>query len=91
MAKSQTHFVYMMRCRGNRIYTGYATDVEARYRKHCEGKAAHFTRAFPPLELLAAISVPTRSAGLKLEAALKKLPRKKKDLFLLDLKSATPH
>ena len=88
MPKSSTHFVYMLRCRGERIYTGYATDVAARYQKHCAGKAAHFTRAFPPLELLAAIPVPSRSAGLQLEAALKKLPRKKKEQFLHDLRRA---
>ena len=25
-----SHFVYMLRCKGNRVYTGYAVDVEAR-------------------------------------------------------------
>lgn len=82
MSKSETHFVYMLRCKGDRIYTGYATDVDARYTKHCAGIAAHFTKAFPPLALLGSIAVPDRSTGLRLEAAIKKLtPAKKRQLI----------
>lgn len=82
MAKSETHFVYMLLCQGNRLYTGYATDAEARYRKHCAGMGARFTRAFPPLELLCVIPVLTRSEGLKLEAALKKQNRRRKNVLV---------
>lgn len=79
------HFVYMLRCKGNRIYTGYAVDVDARYQKHVQGKAAHFTTAFPPLELLGSIEVPDKSTGLRLEAAIKALPRVKKEQLVREL------
>jgi putative endonuclease len=68
----------MLRCKGERIYTGYATDVEARFRKHCEGTAAHFTRAFPPLEFLCSIPCSSRSEGLRLEARIKGKTRTEK-------------
>lgn len=83
------HFVYMLRCKGDRIYTGYATDVEARYQKHLAGKAAHFTRAFPPLELLGAIEVSDKSTGLRLEAAIKDLTRADKDQLVQELRALT--
>lgn len=81
------HFVYMLRCKGNRIYTGYAVDVDARYQKHQEGTAAHFTSAFPPQELLGSIEVCDRSTGLRLEAAIKRLTRKEKEKLVSELRA----
>lgn len=74
----QAWFVYMLECRGGLIYTGIATDVSARYRKHCSGRGAAFTRINPPLRLLAAMPCVGRSSASKIEAALKKLPRPQK-------------
>ena len=39
------HFVYMLRCKGNRIYTGYAVDVQVRFEEHCSGRGAKFRQA----------------------------------------------
>jgi len=85
MDAGKGHFVYLLRCRGNRIYTGYAVDVEARYAKHCAGTAAHFTHAFPPIALLGSIEVEDRSKGLRLEAAIKKLTRMEKEQLIREL------
>jgi len=91
MAAVAGHFVYLLRCRGNRIYTGYTTDVEARYAKHCAGKAAHFTTAFPPEKLLGSIQVADRSTGLRLEAAIKKrLTRQQKEQLVAELLACSP-
>ena len=54
------HFVYMLRCKGNRIYTGYAVDVDARYEEHCSGRGARFTKAFPPECILRTFELETR-------------------------------
>jgi putative endonuclease len=85
--KAEQHFIYMLRCKGDRIYTGYTTDVEARYQKHCEGTAAHFTKAFPPMELLCSVPVPSRSLGLKLEAAFKRLARVQKSMVIAEIRN----
>lgn len=73
------HFVYMLRCKGERIYTGYAVDVEARYRQHCEGKGARFTKAFSPECILRTFELETKPFALRLEARIKKLTKQEKE------------
>ena len=75
------HFVYMLRCKGNRIYTGYAVDVQARYEEHCSGRGAKFTKAFPPESVLRTFELETREEALRLEARIKKLKRPQKELL----------
>ncbi|HEX8042368.1 GIY-YIG nuclease family protein [Candidatus Deferrimicrobium sp.] len=75
---SESWWVYMIACRGEKVYTGTARDPEARFRTHLAGKGAAFTRANPPLELLRCELYPNRQAACRAEAALKKLPREKK-------------
>lgn len=76
------HFVYMLRCAGNRIYTGYAVDVQARFEQHKSGKGAKFTRAFPPECVLKTFELATREDALRLEARIKKLERPQKELLV---------
>ena len=64
-------FVYMLLCRGGRIYTGITPDVRQRYARHRAGKGGAFTRSFPPLRVLAAMPCASRGEALKLEYALK--------------------
>ena len=75
------HFVYMLRCAGNRIYTGYAVDVEARFEQHKSGKGAKFTKAFPPECILCKFELPSYEQALRLEARIKKLAREQKELL----------
>lgn len=71
---SKAYFVYLLECRGGRIYTGITTDVARRLKEHRGGRrGARFTRAHPPARLLAVKKVAGRPAALKLEAALKQL------------------
>ena len=65
-------FVYLIECRGARIYTGIAINVTARYAAHAEGRGARFTRAHPPERLLASFPCPDRSTATRAEAALKR-------------------
>lgn len=76
------HFVYMLRCKGGRLYTGYAVNVEARYQQHCSGKGARFTRAFPPEELLRVFSCFDKSSALRLEHAIKSLNKAQKEALV---------
>ncbi|MGH8284095.1 MAG: GIY-YIG nuclease family protein [Gammaproteobacteria bacterium] len=72
----KSYYVYLLECRGGRLYAGITTDLERRFGEHRGGrKGARFTRANPPTKLLAARQVPNRSAALRLEAALRKLRR----------------
>ena len=73
------HFVYMLRCAGNRIYPGYAVDVEARFEQHRSGKGAKFTHAFPPECILQKFELDSYEEALRLEARIKKLDRAGKE------------
>ncbi len=75
------HFVYMLKCAGDRIYTGYAVDVEARYNQHVSGKGARFTKAFPPECILRTFELNSKEEALRLEARIKKLDRPRKELL----------
>ncbi len=76
-----TWWVYMIACRGGKIYTGVARDPDRRVRVHASGKGAAFTRMNPPIALLARKSCPSRGAALAEEAALKRLPRARKEAW----------
>ncbi len=65
--------MYLILCRGSSIYTGIALDVAARYAQHLAGTGARYTRANPPLRLLARFACPNQSVAGRLEAAIKRL------------------
>jgi putative endonuclease len=66
-------WVYMIECRGGKIYTGITKDPDARYRRHLAGTGAAFTRMNPPVSMLAKRPCGTRSEALKAERALRRL------------------
>lgn len=79
MAAAGRYCVYLLECRGGRLYAGITTDIERRLAEHCGGKrGAKFTRMYPPVKLLAVERVASRPAALKLEANLKKLTHAEK-------------
>ena len=71
----------MLRCAGDRIYTGYAVDVEARFEQHKSGKGAKFTKAFPPECILRKFELNSHEEALRLEARVKRLSRPQKELL----------
>lgn len=70
--------VYLLLCRGNRLYTGICKDLERRMEQHASGRGAKFTRAHPPERLVAKHTGLTLSQALRLEIAIKALPRSAK-------------
>lgn len=75
---SRSWFVYMLRCRDGTLYTGATNDLERRLATHGRGKGAAYTRARLPVTLVWSEPVEDRSAALRREAALKRLPRGEK-------------
>ncbi len=74
--------LYLLECAGDRWYAGITNDLAARFAAHRSGRGARFTRAFPPARIVAAAALPSRSAALKAEHALKRQPRARKLGFL---------
>ena len=85
-----TWHLYLIECQDGSFYTGITTDVEKRYRLHAAGKGARYTRSHPPARLLASVPVGSRSAALKVEAAIKRLPKDKKLDALHTLELSVP-
>jgi len=66
-------FVYLLECKGGRLYTGISTNVAARFEKHCSGKGAMFTRLNRPVRIIAAKPFGSRSEASKEERIMKLL------------------
>ena len=81
VSQVRPYFLYLLECRGGRLYAGIAVDVEARFKKHLLGNGAKFTRAWPPLRILESRPCGSRSEALRAEIALKRLPRSKKRAY----------
>jgi putative endonuclease len=74
----------MVRCRDGSLYTGVSNDVPSRVDRHNDGKGARYTRSRRPVKLVWKRRVKDKSAALKLEAAMKKLPRGSKLRLLIN-------
>ena len=74
-------WLYLLECEGGVYYAGIALDVEQRFLQHVFGRGARFTRARPPLRVLAARAYASKGDALRAELALKALPRARKLLF----------
>ena len=82
-------YIYMLRCKGNSLYTGITTDIARRLREHAEGKGvgAKYTRAHPPIEVAALWEADDLQMAARIEYRLKRLTAQKKRL--LDLPRQT--
>lgn len=70
------HFVYLLRCADGSLYTGVTTDLARRVQEHNSGvRGARYTRSRRPVKLVHSEACDSRSAALKREAAIKRLPR----------------
>lgn len=75
-----TWWVYMVRTRSGRLYTGITTDVERRFQEHRHDprRGARFFRSDAAEEVVFREAAVDRSAASRREAAIKKLTRREK-------------
>jgi putative endonuclease len=71
-------FLYLIECDDGSLYTGIATDVEARFVAHASGKGARYTRSRKPLRVLASFELTGRSEALRAEYRVKQLTARQK-------------
>ena len=76
------HHVYIVRCADGTLYTGYALDPAARERVHNTGRGAKYTLSRRPVTLVYSETFRTKSAALKRELLLKRLPRSRKEALI---------
>jgi len=84
------YWLYLLECEGGVYYAGIAMDVEQRFFQHLFGLGAKFTRARPPLRVLAAREYPSKGDALRAELKLKALPRANKLAFFRPGAAAEP-
>ena len=82
------HYVYMLRCADNTLYSGYTTDPKKREEVHNLGKGAKYTRVRLPVKIVYLERYEEKSDALKREYALKQLTKAKKEELILKQKSA---
>ena len=83
LASAPAAWAYMVRCPDGSLYSGWTNDLAHRLRAHRTGKGARYTRmrgrGDGSVHLAYAEPCADKSAALKREAALKKLPKAEKE------------
>ena len=83
-------YVYLLRCDDDTLYCGATTDPDRRLREHNAGTASKYTRARLPVTMVCRAGCEDKSQALKLEAAIKKMPRHRKLAHLNELAEIQP-
>jgi len=81
-ANDAVWYLYMIRLENGHLYTGITTDIQRRFTEHLTGRGAKFLRGRKGLELVFSSAVGNRSSALKIEAAVKKLPKPRKESLI---------
>jgi putative endonuclease len=71
--------VYLARCSDGTLYCGIARDLAARVAAHDAGTGAKYTRGRGPLTVIATRRCRGKGRALRLEHAVKQLPRDAKE------------
>lgn len=70
-AQAGKWFVYIIECDNESFYVGHTSDLHARWKAHCEGKAADWTHQYPPKYLIHFEELNSQADAVKREKDLK--------------------
>ena len=89
-ANPKPWFVYMVKTKSGKLYTGITTDIDRRFSEHQSGKkGAKYFRVDPAQEIVYREQLENRSQASVREAQIKKMRRESKlALILANQKSA---
>lgn len=75
------YYVYILRCKGDSLYTGITTDVKRRFEEHCGLRTgcAKYTRVNPPICIERVWQAGNRASASRLEYHIKTLSKQKKE------------
>ncbi|MCI9513642.1 MAG: GIY-YIG nuclease family protein [Oscillospiraceae bacterium] len=77
-----SYTLYILRCGDGTLYTGITNDLPRRLSAHRAGTGAKYTRGRGPLSLVYTEPCADKSAALRRELYIKRLPRQKKEALL---------
>lgn len=93
--KLQVYYVYILKCEGDILYTGIATDYKRRFDEHSNvngsKRGAKFTKSHKPEKIVAVWKTKNRSEASKLESRIKQLDKSDKLLLIGDNKYFKGH
>jgi len=73
---------YLLRCADDTLYCGISNDIEKRLAAHNAGEGAKYTRGRLPVSVVYSESCVDKSAALKRELRIKRLPRSAKQALI---------
>ena len=73
--------VYLILCENGALYCGISNDVDKRWKAHCAGKGAKYTRMHKPVQMKEIYTDLTASEARKLEYQTKQLGKVAKQLL----------
>lgn len=76
--RKKAWWVYILRCEDDTLYCGATNDLSSRIAAHNRGAGAKYTRGRGPVTLAFAKKIGSKSATMKREAWIKRLPRNAK-------------
>ncbi len=76
-------YTYILRCKDGSLYCGYTTDIKRRESEHKNSIGSKYVKAhkFECLEIF--IELESKSLAMKMESAIKKLSKSKKEALIL--------
>ena len=77
------YYVYLLRCADGSLYGGICVDPKKRLNEHKSGAGAKYTRARVALYMEKIWRAEDRSSASRLEYAIKKLPKDKKEALVV--------
>ncbi|MFB6083765.1 MAG: GIY-YIG nuclease family protein [Halorientalis sp.] len=78
------HYVYVLRCADDTLYTGYTTEVQRRVAEHDAGEGAKYTRGRTPVELVHVEAFDSKSAAMSRESEIKGYSRAEKERLIAE-------
>lgn len=89
--KTNSWYVYLLRCADNSLYAGITTDVARRLTEHntCNKKGAKYTRIRRPVALAYMETAENRSTASQREYQLKKLSKQQKEKLVTQFSPGT--
>lgn len=84
MSSANAHYIYILECADDTLYTGYTTDVERRVEEHDSGAGAKYTRGRTPVDLVYKERFEDRSSAMRREYEIKQLSRAQKERLVSD-------
>jgi putative endonuclease len=88
--RTETWFVYILRCNDNTYYVGVATDLTDRVKEHNSGQGSSFTKKRSPVKLVYSEKHENYASARKREAQLKGWRREKKEWLIYGFPSIRP-